>query len=400
MKNILKYILTLLICIIIIIIIKKYYEKYCNKYNDSNIINKNNKIIMQIMNAKSMEDIFAADTINLQISDEQLLSSVSAVHIAKNEQIYIIDERFSKIILQFDKNGEFIRRIGGKGNGPGEFMMPRHIMTNNNGDVVVSDGALFRISLFNNSGNFLHSFSIENMLCGLIITPNNEIVLHDQFVTKRLSDAATVSFYNMQGKLLYQFGTTSSAYHLLKNIPVWFPGPYMAIDGDSIFEMDYADYRIRKYWNEGKSKLEFGIQPDRWHSLLATNYNKIPLPEMADAASLALLRTYMKNEFYQSSRIIHIQSISPGILMIMLADKVTGDLRNDNYFCFYDTQGNLLRQGLTFHQFTTEKKDSLLNVLVPVSPAGLCIFQSELLLERIGYTRLILLKPKSFLKLM
>jgi len=356
--------------------------------------------VQQIRNARTMEDIFYADTVNLQIPEEQLIGSITAIHIGKAGQICIVDELKTRQILSFDRDGHFLKQIGNIGKGPGEFMKPHQIVTNNQGEIIVSDNHLFRISLFDSSGDFINSFPVKKNLEGTTVTPKDEIVIHDQDTRKFYPDSSTIFVYNRHGELLYQCGNTSTAYQALKNIPFFsIIGKKIAVDGDSLFEVDYADYHIRKYWNRGKSKTEFGIKPDRWKSLLSTNYKKLPGPQMVTQEIIQQIDQYLKNEFYKNSRIAYIQTLRPGILMLTMVDDRSGDIRKDNYFCFYDTQGNLIRQGLTFgltsHHFSTEWKDSFLSLLLPVSPAGLCIVQMEMPLDSVGYTRLIFLKMKA-----
>lgn len=88
--------------------------------------------------------------------EESLLGSVGYCFIGPEEQIFIGDRRNLRIAV-FDRDGEFVREIGQRGNGPGEF---RRIILLGivNGLVVVADGTLRRTSLFHPDGRFIRTF--------------------------------------------------------------------------------------------------------------------------------------------------------------------------------------------------------------------------------------------------
>ena len=341
-----------------------------------------------------MEQIFDGDTIKLQLPEEYILGAITSVTLTKDGNLLIADEQHLRLALLFDKNGKFIKQIGNNGKGPGEYLTPRHVLTNNEGEIIISDPSLFRISFYNSNGDFSHSFSVRKMIWGMVIKPNNDILIHDQFATK-IKPGNTIFAYNKRGELLYQFGETSKAYHQeLKNIPYYHRGPFLTFSGDCIFEMDYPDYHIRKYCQNGKTKKEFGIKPRLWKSLLATNYKKIPLPKMVDADIVTQLDKYFKNEFYKSTYIEWIHTLTPGIIMLMVHYNNTGDLTKDSYFIFYDTEGNLIKEGLKFDNFP-KSSDYFYAYLLPVFPSGLCIVQYENTPEKMQNIQLIFLKPGS-----
>lgn len=362
---------------------------------ESSLYSLNNKTdyIIHIKNCSSMEQLFEAETIKLQLPQEYVLGAITAISIANNNNILIADEQHLRLVLMFNNKGKFIKQIGGNGKGPGEYISPHHVLSNNKGEIIISDPSLFRISCYKSNGDFLHSFSIKKMIEGMALISKDEILIHDQFATK-IKPGNTIFSYNRQGKPLCQFGETSKAYHKeLKNIPFSAQGPFLAVDADYVFEMDYPDYHIRKYWNEGKSKKEFGIKPHIWRSLLTTNYKKIPLPKMVDATTASQLDKYFKNEFVKSTYIDWIHILTPGILMLMVHYNNTGDMTKDNYFVFYNTDGNLIKEGFKFKNFP-KSSDYFYAYLLPVSPYGLCIVQYENTPEKMLNIQLIFLKPK------
>lgn len=351
-----------------------------------------NQYIIYIKRCSSMEQLFDYKTIKLQLPEKYNFGEISSISVSKDSNLLIADALHLRLILLFNKEGNFIKQIGNNGKGPGEYITPSHALFNSKGEIIVYDPSLFRISIYKSSGYFSYSFSVNKMIFGIATTSQDDILIHDQTATK-IQPGNTIFAYNMQGELLYQCGETSNAYYQLRNIPWYHKGPFLAISGDCIFEMDYPDYHIRKYCQSGKLKKEFGIKPRIWKSLLATNHHKLPRPKMVDAETIAQLDKYF-TEFYKSTYIDWIHTLLPGILVVKVHCSNTSDFAKDYYFMFYDTEGNLIKEGLKFNHFP-KSSEYFYADLLPISPYGLCILQYENTPEEMQNVQLIILKPKS-----
>ena len=99
--------------------------------------------------------------------------------IAPNGDILIADGYGNSRVVQLDKDGKFIRIIGGKkGNGPGELQLPHAVSVDSAGRVVVADSANKRISIFDKDGTFLKSFAGPSR-GGVTVTPDGTIYASD-----------------------------------------------------------------------------------------------------------------------------------------------------------------------------------------------------------------------------
>ena len=74
-----------------------------------------------------------------------------------NENIYI-SEWQDQVIKVFGSDGKYIRTIGAKGEGPGEFQFISSLAFTKDGKLVVTDLRARRTSFFDSSGQFLRSF--------------------------------------------------------------------------------------------------------------------------------------------------------------------------------------------------------------------------------------------------
>jgi hypothetical protein len=81
--------------------------------------------------------------IPLETTDECLIGFIESIHFSKNYNYIVIIGSEPNQILLFDKTGKFIRKIGSKGQGPGEYLYPRY--------AILVDDELFVWDLFLNT---------------------------------------------------------------------------------------------------------------------------------------------------------------------------------------------------------------------------------------------------------
>jgi hypothetical protein len=72
----------------------------------------------------------------------------------------VVADRVASQVSLFDAAGVFIRNLGGRGEGPGEFHFLQYVWAR--GDTIrASDGLLYRISVFDRGGNVLETTPVE-----------------------------------------------------------------------------------------------------------------------------------------------------------------------------------------------------------------------------------------------
>lgn len=93
--------------------------------------------------------------------EEELLGGVTTMFADEDQNIYVLDDRLSKLI-SFGKNGAVRWVTGSKGRGPGDFENAWNMTWDGNQTIYVSNIARSRIDLFNLKGEFLYTLSIDN----------------------------------------------------------------------------------------------------------------------------------------------------------------------------------------------------------------------------------------------
>jgi len=108
------------------------------------------------------------------------------------------------------KTGEFLFDIGRRGDGPGEFNLPRDVAIGSDGKIYVVDGGNFRIQIFDHDGKFIKTFGSIGKQFGNFARPK-EIAL-DKDDNLYVIDAAFGNFqiFNKEGELLMFIGQRSN----------------------------------------------------------------------------------------------------------------------------------------------------------------------------------------------
>ncbi|MCG8469978.1 MAG: 6-bladed beta-propeller, partial [Gemmatimonadetes bacterium] len=87
------------------------------------------------------------------------LAEPVGVVVAANGSMWVLDRGDARVMV-YDRNGRFLRSIGGSGRGPGEFMAPTEIASRND-TVAVYDPPLRRLTFLGPEGELLATERVE-----------------------------------------------------------------------------------------------------------------------------------------------------------------------------------------------------------------------------------------------
>jgi hypothetical protein len=113
----------------------------------------------------------------------EVLSGVRQVAFDRAENLYVLDSGNARVLV-FDRTGRFVRQVGKKGSGPGEFTSPERLAITGDGSLVVADLARQAFSVFSPDGRFKHtvpydaSYGISGV--GLAAHPRGGVVTGTQ----------------------------------------------------------------------------------------------------------------------------------------------------------------------------------------------------------------------------
>jgi hypothetical protein len=109
--------------------------------------------------------------------EEQMFQNINTLGIDDKGNFYILDELAGNIKV-FDHKGDFLKNIGKKGQGPGEFGMPISLAITPNQNIIVNDMGQRKILFFDKEGNYLKQFSIADkfLFFGPMVTSTGDLI--------------------------------------------------------------------------------------------------------------------------------------------------------------------------------------------------------------------------------
>lgn len=164
-------------------------------------------------------------------------------------KVYVVDiggtsSDDHKITVYDVKTGKFIKRIGKRGPGPGEFNLPRDVVVAADGSLYVVDGGNFRVQHLTEQGEFISSYGSVGRRGGQFSRPKEMAI--DKQGNTYVADTAFGNFqiFNPEGQLLLSIGERSE-----RNGPAKYMLPAgIAVDEDGrIYMVDQFFQKVDVY---------------------------------------------------------------------------------------------------------------------------------------------------------
>jgi len=267
-------------------------------------------------------------------------------------------------ILIFDDNGNFLSRVGRKGEGPGEFKFPISIAIDDN-NIFVLDFSLKRISKFDKNKGFINSFIISGAHePALSIKVNSKGFIFLKGFKRRdykhLESGMWINKYSSKGKYLTSFFPSNK---FNKNWVLRI-APFCSFDIDKediIYAVQHCDYKISKYNSEGKLLKTFGKTP---------SYFKHPnIKEKVDFkrfnTNFELLKKLKELSVSWTKLIDIIVVRNRYILLILEMNNLIKEFDKKYVIDIWDKEGNFIAGGVqTDYRFLCKDKDDFLYFLI------------------------------------
>jgi DNA-binding beta-propeller fold protein YncE len=181
-----------------------------------------------------------------KIAGPKFFDRLSSVTVdPEGTRVYVVDiggvtSELHRVRVFDARSGAHLYDIGKRGNGPGEFNLPRDVAIGKNGQIYVVDGGNFRVQIFDRNGKYLQSFGAVGKQLGNFARPKE--VATDREGNVYVADAAFGNFqiFNADGELLMFVGERSEQEG---------PGKYMLPSGIAVDEdgrVYFVDQWFRK----------------------------------------------------------------------------------------------------------------------------------------------------------
>ena len=114
---------------------------------------KKSNVMLEKRVANESYELKEIAEIALEENDKQFIGVITSIQVAPNGNIYLNDIKLRTVHV-YSSSGEFLRRIGRPGQGPGEFQFNMYISLSHNRLGVVEGTPLRRISFFDLNGTY------------------------------------------------------------------------------------------------------------------------------------------------------------------------------------------------------------------------------------------------------
>lgn len=211
------------------------------------------RYIQELSSAKSAEDVFQIiSETELQTTPDCPIAYITDMAVDIHGHFIIADGWQSVGVYVFGSDGQFIRELGSKGQGPGEYANPVSVEISRDGDIWVADYGNNRINIYTKDYVFKDQIICRpRILHFLHLNSRNEIYMYrSQANPLKPNTSDTIFRYDGQGNKIFSFAPFPE--EALK-VKFWAGQDGMTIDkDDSIYEMNPLYYEIRKFSPDGE----------------------------------------------------------------------------------------------------------------------------------------------------
>ena len=176
------------------------------------------------------------------LNDTMVLEQPTGIaYSSEKKEIWVVETKAHRIAVLNEK-GELIKRIGSRGNAPGEFNYPTHIWIDPKGNIYINDAMNFRIQVLNPAGAVISVFGEAGDASGYLARPKG--IATDSFGNIYVVDALfhVVQVFDIKGHFLYKFGSQGHG-----NGEFWMPSGIFIDASDTIYVADTYNSRIQVF---------------------------------------------------------------------------------------------------------------------------------------------------------
>lgn len=194
----------------------------CTQKNGSNEV-KNDLKRLKFKEGNTSNLNYKITFIKLETSEMSLIDKVNQIEY-KNDTLFLLDSSTSRLIA-FNKNGAFLKAIGKKGNGPGEFVLPVSISLSNNKArlYVVDAGQKKLIEYDSNTLEYLTERKLKfDASCGCLLNNEEDWIWNDrEYQSKRKDCYFLTTNANLEEKKHYIEKEFKSGYIMAPSVSIY-----------------------------------------------------------------------------------------------------------------------------------------------------------------------------------
>lgn len=149
-----------------------------------------------LLEAKELRKVSLEEVLSIGRLDDDTLFQWAGVAVDPQGNIYLSDA-MDYSLKRFDSQGNLIKKAGGKGQGPGEFMAPRLLDCSEN-YLYATDQDFRGLKVFDRELNFVRNIMIKMLVSDLRILSDSEIAV----TSLPMLEKPAVFIFDQEGKLV------------------------------------------------------------------------------------------------------------------------------------------------------------------------------------------------------
>jgi sugar lactone lactonase YvrE len=172
---------------------------------------------------------------NTKGETNDLFNRPTDIGFGPNGDVYITDGYGNSRVVQYTREGKFVRTWGKKGSGEGEFDLPHGIAIDKRGRVYVGDRENRRMQVFDADGKFITQWKHVGSPWGVVITSDDHLYMCDGYNNRILKT-------DLDGKILGVLGGPGKFPGLLDYSHHLAVGP-----SGSVYVAEIKNWRVQKF---------------------------------------------------------------------------------------------------------------------------------------------------------
>jgi len=206
--------------------------------------------------------------IKLEMTDETALGFVAS-NMLLNESIIILDMQ-SHLVHEFSIEGKYIKQIGQKGGGPGEYYFPGSLASDSENNIYIFDYRSAKINMYDSSGNYQDNLKFSNKIP--VSSPFNSLFIDSNGdILKLLNEngiAKLAKYKRSNLSQVYSTNLSDANTRIIVNHFELSNGITVDKSNNRIYYVVPCDYKIQEIdINTGKQIRSFGNKPSNFHPL-------------------------------------------------------------------------------------------------------------------------------------
>jgi len=199
------------------------------------------------------EDVFSLEE-ELSIGEaegreEYMFLEVQSIAADDEERIYVLDYKANSVKI-FGRNGDFIKKFGREGRGPGEFFVPSTIIITKESEIMVQN--IFNLSFFSLEGEFKESISSAKESLGPINIDSEGNIIGPTIVRDKENPRYELKKFGPKLNHLYSLDFSPLPDAIRDGFNPFFPGlRWCLINGNQVVCGYMKEYELRIFDAKG-----------------------------------------------------------------------------------------------------------------------------------------------------